>query len=264
MLDALRKIGARLLQEARLDVSRDREAYYRQAALPRGAAGDRTFPLDRKAEEIILSGLESTGEPFSVVSEEAGLVELKGGGRTVLIDPIDGSRNAITGIPYYGTSIAVADGGRMKDVELSYVVNLVSGEEFWALKDGGAFLGGAPLQTQKDEKFYLVAYETQSPGRDVEKILPLLSAARRTRCLGAIALDLAYLASGGVSVFINPVPTRSFDFAGGFLLVMEAGGAFTDLEGGGLGDIELGLRRSSPLVASANAGLHEKALELLG
>src|SRR3990172_8473854 len=62
-----------------------------QKAIGTGAGGDRTFPIDRIAEDIILSEFESSGLPVSIVSEECGLKELNGGGRKILIDPIDGS-----------------------------------------------------------------------------------------------------------------------------------------------------------------------------
>ena len=71
--------------------------------------------------------LEKIGEPLTVISEEIGVREMNGGGTIVLIDPIDGSRNAIAGIPFYGTSLAVARGERVGDICMSYVLNLVTG-----------------------------------------------------------------------------------------------------------------------------------------
>ncbi len=256
-LKILQKIGETLLREIRTGVSHEKKALFK------GASGDKTYPIDKKAEEIIIRELEKSGEPLSIISEEAGVIELNGGGRQVIIDPIDGSKNAISGIPFYCTSIAVAEGGRVKDIRLSYVINLVTGEEFWAEKGKGAFLNGKPISTQKDEEFYLIAYEAQVPGRDIQHILKLLSGARKTRCLGAIALDLSYLATGAISVFVSPSPSRSFDFAGGWLLVKEAGGIFTDLNGNGVEEVKLGLKRITPILASGNTGLHEKALRLL-
>ena len=87
--------------------------------------------------------------------------------KTVLIDPVDGSRNAVSGIPFYCTSIAVADGNTVGDIELAYVVNLINGDEFWAEKGKGAFLNGERITAQKDDVFYLVAYEAQTPHRDI-------------------------------------------------------------------------------------------------
>lgn len=259
MLDVLREIGKRLLKEIR-PLSPEAGG---EEALPKGAAGDTTHPIDRKAEDIILEGLKASGKPLTAISEEAGYVELNGGGKKVLIDPVDGSRNAVAGIPFYCTSIAVADGGRLGDVGLAYVVNLANGDEFWARKGEGAFQNAKKVATQRDDVLRLAAFDAHVPGRDVPGIMPLLSKARKARCFGATALALSYLAAGGISVFAVPSLSRSFDFAAGWLLVREAGGVFTDIEGAELGGIELGLKHVASILASANAEIHEKALGLL-
>ncbi|MFA5354545.1 MAG: inositol monophosphatase family protein [Thermodesulfovibrionales bacterium] len=184
--------------------------------LGKGAAGDATFPIDRRAEEIILSGLEAMDEPLSIISEECGVKELKGGGLRVLIDPIDGSKNAVTGIPFYCTSIAVAEGSTIGSISMAYVLNLLTGDEFWAEKGKGAFFNGQRICSQQaDDTFYLVAYEMPNTGKDFPRIAGLLSQARRTRCFGSTALDLSYVAYGAVSVFVTPSPSRSFDYGGG-------------------------------------------------
>ncbi len=258
MLPLLREIGKRLLKEIPLIPKWE-------GALPpppKGASGDRTFPVDKKAEEIIFSMLEASGEPLTLISEEAGVVELKGGGRLLLIDPIDGSKNAISGIPFYCTSIAVSSGPKMKDLELSYVINLINGDEFWSGVND-AFLNGKAISTQKDECFSLIAYEAQTPGRDIPAIMPLIGKFQKSRCFGATALDLAYLASGAVSVFVVPSPSRSFDFAGGWHLVRKAGGVITDMEGKSLEGLELGLKKASTILAAGNEALHKKALKAL-
>lgn len=234
-----------------------------QKALGTGAAGDKTFPVDNLAEDIIISELEASGIALSLVSEERGLLDIRGGGKKVLIDPVDGSTNAVAGIPFYCTSVAVAGGENIGSIEFAYVVNLVNGDEFWADKGKGAFLNNEKITSQKGGDFYLTAYEAQSPGRDISRILPLLSRSHKTRCLGATALDLAYLACGSASVFVNPSASRSFDFAGGWLLTKEAGGIITDLQGGSIEDAGTGLEKTTSFLASGNQMLHEKALELL-
>lgn len=254
----LRNIGRRLLREIpRIEPESN------QSALGVGAAGDKTFLIDKKAEEIIITGLDESGEALTIVSEEIGIKDIKGGGKKVLIDPIDGSKNAIAGIPFYCTSIAIVDGDAVGDIELAYVVNLINGAEFWAEKGKGAFLNGNKIFTQKDDNFYLIAYEAQSPKKDIPQIVPLLRESRKTRCLGTTALDLAYLAYGAISIFVNPSPSRSFDFAGGWLLVKEAGGIFTDIKGNTIENLEISLKKIAPLLASGNKRLHEKALRLL-
>jgi len=253
----LRNIGERLLKEIPLLKK------VTKTAIGTGASGDKTYPVDKIAEDIILSSLDKSGEALTIVSEEIGIKDIKDGGKKILIDPIDGSRNAISGIPFYCTSIAVVDGNTVSDIELGYVVNLINGDEFWAEKGKGAFLNGERISTQNDDEFYLIAYEAQTPRKDIPRIIPLLAESRKARCLGATALDLSYLAYGAISVFITPSPSRSFDFAAGWLIVKEAGGIFTDMKGVPIDAIEVSLKKSTPLLASGNERLHEKALRLL-
>ncbi len=99
-----------------------------------------------------------------------------------------------------------------------YVINLVSGDEFWAEKGSGAFFNGERLQAQRDEVMRVVAFEAQVPHRDLPRILPLLASARRVRCLGAVALDLAHVAYSSISVFYTNAPSRSIDFGAGVLV----------------------------------------------
>lgn len=235
-----------------------------EAPMERGAGGDRTFPVDKIAEDTILKGLEALGEPFTVITEEAGVLNIGGpGGKTVVIDPIDGSKNAVSGIPFFGASIAVASGNTVGDIEMGYVINLANADEFWSAKGAGTFQNGSPARCLQESGFLSIAYEAQNPSKDIRRILPLLETARRTRCFGSIALDLSYLSAGGLTILVNPGRSRSFDFAAGYLLVREAGGIFTDLDGNDISNVELGIKHGASLLASANKEAHEKALNIL-
>jgi myo-inositol-1(or 4)-monophosphatase len=256
-INILRTIGRRLSEKL------PRGGNVSKTVLGIGASGDKTYPIDKSAEDIIISELEQSGEALTLISEEIGIKQLQGGGTYVLIDPVDGSRNAVSGIPFYCTSIAIADGNTVGDIGLAYVINLINGDEFWAEKDQGAFFNGERVATLKDEDFSLVAYEAQSPRKDIMSMLPLLAESRKTRCLGATALDLSLLARGAISVFVNPSPSRTIDFGAGWLLVREAGGVFTDIKGNAIEQTLLGLNKSTSLLASGNKALHEKAIRLL-
>ncbi len=258
-VEDLKAIGRKLLKT----VPKYRFTADVRKAIQVGASGDKTFRIDKIAEDIILSHLESLNEPFHIVSEELGIKDIKHGGVRVLIDPIDGSKNAISGLPVFCTSIAIADGDRIGDIFLSYIINLTSGDEFWAERDTGAYLHGKRIKTQESEAINVVLYEAQKPRRDLPEILPLLSLSNRARCFGAIALDLAYLSYGSGSVFVCPSPSRSFDFGGGWLLVKEAGGIFTDIRGKEVENVEIGMKKAAPLMASANERIHRKALNAL-
>lgn len=258
-IDLLRDIGKRLYKE----IGSLRLKPFSSESIGKGASGDKTFPLDKRAEDIIINYLDDLQMPITIVSEELGIKELYGGGRKIIIDPIDGSKNAINGIPIYCTSIAVADGDNIGSISLSYIINLLTGDEFWAEKGKGAFFNNDRIQAQKDSVFYLVCYEAPNPKNDIPRIMKLLSESRRTRCLGATALDLAYIAYGAISVFTTPSPSRSFDFAGGWLLINEANGIITDIHGNSIENIKISLKRETSLLASGNSQLHEKALKLI-
>ncbi len=231
-----------------------------------GAGGDKTFPVDKWAEDIIVASLEKahrSGENFTLISEELGIRKFGRGEKTVLVDPIDGSNNAKSGIPFFSTSIALLNSDKLSDLSAGYVINLAMGDEFWAIRGSGAYKNGRQIRTSPVEGMTIVAYEASSPAADLPKIMPLLRLAKRTRCYGSTALDLAYLASGAISVFATGTASRAFDYAAGMLILEEADGVITDFEGITLDHINAGLDRTVPLLACANERLHVLALNAL-
>ncbi len=255
----IQNIGKRLKQEITGHLGELRKG----APIGKGAGGDITHPIDKRAEDIIIEELQKLKMPITLVSEECGIKDFFGGGPRLLVDPIDGSRNALTGVPLFSTSIALVDGDTIGDTTAGYVVNLVNGDEFTAEKGKGSFLNGVPMKTQADDATKVLSYEAQVPRIDIPAIIPLLSLFNRVRCFGSTALDLAFLAQGALSVFIVPCPSRSFDFAAGYLLVKEAGGIVTDLKGDSIESVEIGVKKSTPLLAAGNEKLHGRAVEVL-
>lgn len=232
----------------------------------RGAGGDKTFPVDQWAEDIVITRLDrlhAGGESFTLVSEEVGVKAFGAGTTTVLVDPIDGSNNAKNGVPFFATSIALLDGDLLSNLRLGYIINLATGDEYWAIKGGGAYKNGMPIRTPEHSEITIAAFEASDPAKDIPAMLPLLSAAKRTRCFGSTALDLALLASQGMSVFVTATPSRAFDYAAGMLILAEAGGVVTDINGGSLGNVQVGVGRTVPLLAAKNAAAHAAALALL-
>ncbi|MBI4848517.1 MAG: hypothetical protein HY808_08105 [Nitrospirae bacterium] len=255
----LRKIGARLKAE----ISSHLEELRKAAPLGKGASGDTTQAVDKRAEDIVIEEAEKLHIPITIVSEECGVKDIRGGGVKLLLDPIDGSRNALSGVPLFSTSIAIVDGDTIGNTALGYIINLISGDEFWAIKGKGSFLNGTSVTTQRDDIFKVIAYEAQTPKEDIQRIISLISLFHRARCFGSTALDMALLAQGAISVFVVPSQSRSFDFAAGYLLIKEAGGVVTDIDGNGIEDIEIGVKRSTSLLASANEDFHARALAQL-
>jgi myo-inositol-1(or 4)-monophosphatase len=252
----IQHIGKRLQQEITEHLGELRSG----APLGKGAGGDITHAIDKRAEDIIIEELQKLEMPITLVSEECGLKDFFGGGPRLLVDPIDGSRNALTGVPLFSTSIALVDGDTIGDTVKGYVINLVSGDEFFAEKGKGSFLNGVQVKTQADDTPKVVAYEAQVPRIDIPAIMPLISMFDRARCFGSTALDLAFLAQGTLSVFVVPCPSRSFDFAAGYLLIKEAGGIVTDLNGNSIDSVRIGVNKSTHLLAAGNEALHRKTL----
>jgi myo-inositol-1(or 4)-monophosphatase len=234
--------------------------------LGKGAGGDKTFPVDKWAEDIIIAALvraQREGEAFTLISEELGVRKFGEGKKIVLVDPIDGSNNAKSGIPFFATSLALLNGDTLDKLAVGYVMNLAVGDEFWAVRGNGAYKNGARIRTSATQGITIVAYEASSPATDIPRIMPLIAQAKRTRCFGSTALDLSYLASGAISVFATATASRAFDYAAGMLILEEADGVITDLEGTALDHIVVGLNRTVPLLASKNDSTHVMALNLL-
>ncbi len=111
-----------------------------------GADGTPTKHIDLVAEECVIELLGRYPLCRTLISEEAGKVTMDGEAGTIFLDPVDGTYNAIAGIPFYALSIAYAEGGLVKD---AYVRNLAGTETFTASAGKGAFLDKIPIFVSK-------------------------------------------------------------------------------------------------------------------
>jgi len=233
----------------------------------RGEGGDVALIIDRAAEDAVFSELERLDVPVTAVSEERGQVAIAGGGPVhVVIDPIDGSLNAKRGLPFYGLSVAVAGGAGMADVELGYVADLASGEEWWARRGEGAFLDGQRLeQLDQDAPLELLGVDSATP-RLVSAAAPGLAAtgAKRLRVFGSIALHLCHVAAGRLDAMLSLAGSRSVDAAAGQLIVRESGGAvaFPDTGGPAL-EAGLDLEMRSRVMAARSAPMLDRLVSEL-
>jgi myo-inositol-1(or 4)-monophosphatase len=234
-----------------------------------GAGGDQTIYLDRAAEGIVVRHLEQayrSGLRFHLISEELGERDF-GGPALLLCDPLDGSVNAKMGLPYYAVVLAVTDGDRLNDVQLGYVQNLVTGDEFHAIKGVGAFRNDKPLQPSPvafDGRSIPVVQLDAPSGAARDHATVIFARAEKVRQLGSAALNLCHTAAGGVSLQIAPVPVRAFDLAGPLLILREAGGVATDFDGGSLDAVSVRLDSKTTLLASLSAEVHAFARQLAG
>jgi myo-inositol-1(or 4)-monophosphatase len=232
-----------------------------------GAGGDRTVELDRTAEAEALSELRALaerGHRFSVLSEEVGLVDLGASFPRVLLDPVDGTRNAKRGLPLVASMLALLDGPELAAARLGFVVNTVSGERWHAVRDSGAFHNGSlisPMRHVPDSRIEILGLETAT--RELRAVPALIRGVSRLRLLGSTAIALAHTASGGIDVYCGPTRHRLFDMVAGLLMIREVGGVASDLSGASLDELPADLDTLTTVVCSAHPDLHRLALEML-
>lgn len=261
-LNAFRSLGARAQRIARPLAGTPAG----RRELGRGASGDTTVVLDQKLEELVVSAARRAGN-VRLLSEELGERDFGTPRCTLIVDPLDGSTNAVNGIGLYAVSYALAPlRPTLGNVLVGYVRNLVSGEEYWAVRGKGAFRNGRRLRAQKGPGLGVLLLEL-APGqlRAVDSARKLLREADKVRCLGSMALDLCYVASGAASaaVDVRGGLGRPLDSSAGKLILEEAGGTLTDERGRPLDGAVIDLSGRMDSVGSANPAVHKKVLGLL-
>ena len=238
-----------------------------RAQLSVGAGGDTTMELDRAAEVIVfteLASLAEHGERFSVLSEEAGHRSFGADYPLVLVDPVDGSLNAKQGVPLFGLMLAVLDGPTVADTYAGLVLNLNTGEEWRALRKQGAWRDGKPLQPlQRSDGRRIELLGLESTPRALKRAQPLVDRSNKIRILGSMAISIALTSAGGFDVFCAPIPVRVFDTAASLLLLSEAGGVASDVQGQGLDQLRCNLETRTTLLCASTRELHAEAIDIL-
>ncbi len=229
-----------------------------------GEGGDRSLVIDREAEEIVfaeLASLHDAGARFTAISEERG-EQVFGDGSSpdrVVIDPIDGSLNARRTLPSFALSIAVANGQTMADVDLAFVHDFGAGEDFVAVREGGATLNGEPIEARgPGYGLEVVGLESAKPELIGPIIAGLEGRAYRIRAVGSLAITVCYVAAGRFDGMLSARACRSVDVAAAQLIAREAGASLKFGEQMP-GDVDLGLDARFPIAA----GLDEEMLGTL-
>jgi myo-inositol-1(or 4)-monophosphatase len=188
-----------------------------------------------------------------------------GGGNaayTWMVDPLDGTSNYASGIPFACTSVAVRDG---EGVVSGAIFEPFRGELFTASRGNGAWLSGDRLSVSDNEALSrsLVATGLQSDAEaEIEahgrRIVALHKHTRGSRGFGSPALCLAYVAAGRIDAFYERDATYAWDVAAGSLLITEAGGRCEDLDGG-----PLNLGHGLANVIGTNGRVHDALRQLI-
>lgn len=214
-----------------------------------GAGGDISRNIDIAAEEAVLECLKKDME-CTVLGEECGRVELGGPGY-VIMDAVDGSANAVRGVPFYCCSLAFAPDERLGSVTDSVVVDLHSGREYWA-SGGSCFAGSGRTGVRRGDPIYrIVGVNTSGAGEQTLSELRCLFE-NHTRHLGANALEMALLADGRIDAMVDlRGKIRVQDLAAGMHLVRSAGGVVLGTDGKHL-DSDLGYGTRLSFVAASS------------
>lgn len=188
--------------------------------------------VDKEAEKLLVDGLSPIVPNSGFVTEEDTIDEA-GKEYTWIIDPLDGTTNFLHQVPHFGISVALQKDGH---TVLGIVKEVNSGEEWTAIKDGGAMLNGRPIQVSgKTLNQILVATGfPYSNDHDYDAFFDILrhwlTQTRGMRRLGSAALDLCYVACGRYGAYYEST-LNPWDVAAGALIVQEAGGIVSDYSG---------------------------------
>jgi myo-inositol-1(or 4)-monophosphatase len=237
-----------------------------------GADGTPTKLIDLAAEEKVIEILENTGRPLTVVSEEIGKLKLGDTPSEVVlvVDPLDGTNNAVKNIPAYAISIAIGKISNSKksmtinDLELGFVKNFATGDVYHAVKGRGANLNGEVISTSNQDDLSSSLIGAYVYRADMEKVDRLCKMIRRMRILGSVAIELCYVAEGIYDAFVDVRGNqRVMDLAAGKIIVEEAGGLVTNEYNQPLLK-KLNVLERTSIIASGNRNIHKELIQILG
>ncbi len=221
----------------------------------RGAGGDISRRIDIIAEKTVLDYLKKINFECVVLGEECGQVELSSNPKGFLImDAIDGSANAVRGVPFFCCSLAFATKNKLSSVTDAVVTNLSNGDSYWATKGKGAYLNNSKIHVHDKKPVYkIVGVNTSGATPELmEKLQPVFEQHNHTRHFGANALEMAFFAQGLMDIFIDlRDKIRIQDIAAGYFLIKEAGGLILDEKLNPL-DSDLSYQTRLSFIAAAN------------
>jgi myo-inositol-1(or 4)-monophosphatase len=232
----------------------------------RGAGGDISRKIDIVAEKTVLDYLKKINFECIVLGEECGRVELsKNPKGFVIMDAIDGSANAVRGIPFFCCSLAFATENKLSSVTDGVVTDLSNGDMYWATKDNGAFVNETKIQVHKQKPVYKIVGINVSGATPelVKRIEPIFQNSNHSRHLGANALELALFARGLIDVYVDlREKIRVTDMAAGYLIAKEADGILLDQNLKPL-DSDLSYEARLSFIAAANKDILKEISEQL-
>jgi myo-inositol-1(or 4)-monophosphatase len=234
-----------------------------------GAGGDISKRIDLAAEKALIDCLGKHEISYTLVSEEAGTKKIGFGPPKyyVTTDPVDGTTNAIRGLPFSATVIAVSREPWLRNIETAIVSDIIHGITYTAQKNKGAFRNGKRIKTSEiseiEDAVIGVDLNTFKIEEMLAKLKSLFKKGKHFRHFGANALDICYVADGSTDAFIDVRgKLRVTDVAASYLILREAGGIMVSPEGDEL-NVPLAPTQRVAFIAAANNRIYESIKEAL-
>lgn len=228
----------------------------------RGAGGDVSRRIDLLAEKTVIDIVRRQGIDATIIGEECGRIEGRRG--YIIMDAIDGTTNAVRGIPFYCCSIAYATDFRLSAVTDAAIIDLARGDLYYASSGKGAFLNGRRISAKKesppDPTIGINVSGVKPPV--IERLAPIIAEADHSRQFGANALEMCFLARGFLDAYIDlRNKIRPTDIAAGYLITKEAGAKVYSADGSDL-ESDLDVKTRLSYIVVANDGMREKLAAL--
>lgn len=225
--------------------------------------GDFVTSADLRSERVLIRKLNEAREDYSILSEESGFIEGSNKEYCWIIDPLDGTKNYMHGIPHFCVNIALEK--KISEVKKEIVAAVtfapILNELFWAEKGTGTYMNDRRLNVSirnnfESGLFASYPWHGRRDSNSSELICRELSnKTANVRIMGSAALELAYVAAGKIDAFWHD-SLNKWDIASGVLLVREARGIVTDISGGS------NMLEKGSIVAT-NADIEEKVRSTL-
>jgi myo-inositol-1(or 4)-monophosphatase len=240
--------------------------------ISRGAGGDISRKIDIIAEKTVLNTIKSNNIFPTIIGEECGIVNLNKSSSSnnnnegfLIMDAVDGTTNAIRGLPFSCCSLAFANEFKLSSVIDAVVLDLFTGDIYSASKEKGSFYNNKKIyvknedfnsiESLEDLKSFDVVIGTNISGitsNILNELSKVLLFSTHIRHFGANALELCYFARGFMDAYIDiREKIRATDMAAGYLIAKEAGGKLYSPDGQKL-DSDLGLKTKLSFYAVGN------------
>ncbi|OFX17335.1 MAG: hypothetical protein A2Z18_10110 [Armatimonadetes bacterium RBG_16_58_9] len=224
----------------------------------KSAPGDVVTEVDEESERYIVERIRSEYPNDCILSEECGSIGGVCCENMWIIDPIDGTRNYATQVPFFCVSIGLAHNGK---AEMGAIFDPIHDEMFFAQRGAGAYLNGGRIEVSEQDSFEdaIISVSWVKRRTDRAKFLRYIEELSHDtsyfRRFGSAALVMSYLASGRVHAYIQG-GLNPWDVAAGIVLIEEAGGTVTDFAGN-----PIDLQNADIEIATANPKLHSFLLD---